>query len=646
MSAGAGDSDIEKLARTLWGEPNRQKSTRDDIRYGTNGSKSVRPKDRTWYDHESNEGGGFVDLYQKAYGEVPSPSASGETAYDYRSPDGALLYQVVRRIPKDFRQRRPDGNGGWVWKMAGVVRVPYRLPELMGADPAVPVFICEGEKDCDALAARGFVTTTNPGGAGKWLPNMSAYLRGRDAIILPDNDQAGDDHALDVAAKLHGIARTVTIHRLPGLPVKGDVSDWLATGGNSDDLTRIVIQQTVPRAEPAESENGQPPEVDPEDPGFDPAATGNVLPFPTDGYIERPRAKPEFPKVGIKIIRYADIEPALDTTDLIEDYLGAGAMSVLYGESNSGKTFFATNIAFHVANGWEWNGRYVERMGVIYCAMEGTHGITNRVTALKVEYGIEDGVPMGIITAPLDLCTSDDDTAALIEAIVAEAKAIEFPTGLIIIDTVARAMAGGNENAPDDMGALVRNGDLIRSATGAHVMWIHHSGKDQARGARGHSSLRAATDTEIEISAENGTRTARVTKQREYECSGEFPFTLKVVEIGQTKRGKTLTSCVVTSEGETAPGKSAPRRRLTGNEKRAFDGLENIVGVSGRIGDAGVPSGYSSVPEKWWRDRFYETALPGDDQSAKQKAFRRAASSLIENRIVGMAAGRVWVIGQ
>jgi hypothetical protein len=252
------ESEIEKLARALWGDPNRGASTRDDIRFGSHGSKSVRPKERTWYDHETNEGGGFVDLYEKVHGHKPEGDATIDTTYDYRASDGSLLYQVVRKIPKKFLQRRPDGAGGWIWKMAGVVRIPYRLPELMRATSDVPVFICEGEKDCDNLAGFGLIATTNPGGAGKWQPNMSPYLRGRDVVILPDNDQAGEDHALDVAAKLHGIARTVTIHRLPGIPEKGDVSDWIRSGGNPASLLMIQGEQVDPPAhpEPEEEING------------------------------------------------------------------------------------------------------------------------------------------------------------------------------------------------------------------------------------------------------------------------------------------------------------------------------------------------------------------------------------------------------
>lgn len=286
MSTSTGESDIENLARKLWGDPSSQHSTRENLRFGQHGSKSVRIKERTWYDHEANEGGGYNDLYFKVHGDLPNADASIAATYDYHAADGSFVYQVVRKIPKKFLQRRPDGAGGWIWKMAGVVRVPYRLPTLMHAPSDVPVFICEGEKDCDALTARGLVATTNPGGAEKWLTSMSPYLRGRDVVILPDNDQAGEDHALDVAAKLHGIARSVTIHRLPGLPEKGDVSDWLAAGGTAADLLSIR-----PSDAPAPLSISTPPSVDdtppPEetDPNYHAAVTADIDRSPVEAVM-------------------------------------------------------------------------------------------------------------------------------------------------------------------------------------------------------------------------------------------------------------------------------------------------------------------------------------------------------------------------
>jgi putative DNA primase/helicase len=130
--------------------------------------------------------------------------------YDYRDANGDLLYQVCRGTTVDgkkkFCQRRPDGNGGWILNLDGVEQVLYRLPELLRADPSVPVYIPEGEKDVDNLIALGLVATCNPGGAGKgrWKPSFSELLRNRTVIVLPDNDETGRAHAERVARSLLG----------------------------------------------------------------------------------------------------------------------------------------------------------------------------------------------------------------------------------------------------------------------------------------------------------------------------------------------------------------------------------------------------------------------------------------------------------
>lgn len=132
---------------------------------------------------------------------------------------------MVRYEPKDFRQRKPDENGGWIWKTGDLKRLPYHLPELAGAEY---VFEVEGEKDVDALRALGLIATCNSGGAGKWTAELSQYFTDRQHItIIPDNDEPGRRHAEQVAAALHGKVASVKILELSGLPEKGDVSDWL-----------------------------------------------------------------------------------------------------------------------------------------------------------------------------------------------------------------------------------------------------------------------------------------------------------------------------------------------------------------------------------------------------------------------------------
>jgi putative DNA primase/helicase len=160
--------------------------------------------------------------------------------YDYRDERGALVYQAVRYDPKRFVQRRPDGHGGWIWDMKGVQRVPYRLPSLLGWSTDEWVFIPEGEKDCDNLDMQGLLATCNVGGAGKWEPQLNKWLAGRKVCALPDNDDPGREHAHKIAGQLLGIAAEVKVLELPGLAIKGDVSDWLKAGGTADQLLALV----------------------------------------------------------------------------------------------------------------------------------------------------------------------------------------------------------------------------------------------------------------------------------------------------------------------------------------------------------------------------------------------------------------------
>ena len=189
MRAGTATIDVtftplmEPVALRLLGEPT-QKHGRER-RYGTRGSLAIDTAKGTWFDHEANEGGGVLDLLKRSGHEPPAdwlrregllngePAQSRKPriveAYSYNDENKLVLFQVVRLDPKDFRQRRPDGLGGWDWKLGGTRRVPYRLPELIKAVAAgQTIYIPEGEKDVESLRAIGLAATTNPGGAKKW----------------------------------------------------------------------------------------------------------------------------------------------------------------------------------------------------------------------------------------------------------------------------------------------------------------------------------------------------------------------------------------------------------------------------------------------------------------------------------------------
>lgn len=170
-------------------------------------------------------------------------------AYDYKDANGNLLFQVVRMDPKDFRQRQPMGTG-WSWHLKGVERVLYQLPEVLKAKE---VLIVEGEKDADTLTSLGFIATTSPMGAKKWRDEYNEYLKGKDIVLLPDNDNEGKEHMTQVAISLNGNAKSLKWIDLPGLPSKGDVSDWVKGYDDKDDASErlaIMIENADPYEPP------------------------------------------------------------------------------------------------------------------------------------------------------------------------------------------------------------------------------------------------------------------------------------------------------------------------------------------------------------------------------------------------------------
>jgi len=183
----------------------------------------------------------FPDAMPRAAAPVAKPPGKIVAVYDYKDEEGRLLYQVVRFDPKDFRQRKLRPDGKWDWSVRDVRRVLYRLPEVINAvEQGKTVLVTEGEQDTDTLAGIGLTATTNAGGAGKWRPEYADHLRNAKVAIIADNDLPGRKHAEQVARSVHGVAADLRIVQLPGLPLKGDVSDWLAMGRTKDELEQLV----------------------------------------------------------------------------------------------------------------------------------------------------------------------------------------------------------------------------------------------------------------------------------------------------------------------------------------------------------------------------------------------------------------------
>lgn len=606
---------MEAVARRLLGEPNKSLSKPTEIRYGTHGSLAIDLKKGVWFDNESKQGGGVLDLIRRERGfqvqealqwmqeEIGLPDERQSQqfiveTYDYRDQENQLVFQVVRYHPKTFRQRRRERGGAWVWNVKGIEPVPYRLPELLDA-PTNDVFVVEGEKDVDRLQRLGLTATCNAGGAGKWHDLLSEHLRGRRVFILADNDAPGRDHAQLVASSVYGKAAEVRIVHLPNLPEKGDVSHWLENGGSVEALQEI--------------------------------AAGTALWSPTTAPSP----------LGTILWENAGTIPAAEW--FVKGLLGNGGMSVVYGEPGTGKSFLALDIAAHVGFGDAWFGRKVEGGPVAYVAAEGGQGVRKRIAALQQEkFTDQRECKFALIPRSLDLLSEEGDLDELLAELERVSGHYAEPFKLIVIDTLSRVMAGGNENYPDDMGRLIMNVDRIRSATSAHVMLIHHTAKDPSLGMRGHGSLRGATDTAILLEKDevNAAISIRVNKQKDGEEGDLATMVLQSIELGSDQDGDVVSSCIVNLTGPQGQGDTRRKRKPNENGQIGLMALEQALAKTGQTTPNHLPDDFrryvpSVVPVSAWRECFYSRkGEKRDNPDTLRKSFQRASDNLQATGII------------
>ena len=238
--------------------------------------------------------------------------------------------------------------------------------------------------------------------------------------------------------------------------------------------------------------------------------------------------------------------------ELVEGLMTIGSSVVVYGDSNSGKTFWALSVATAIATGSDCYGLKTDPGLVIYLASEAPGSIRSRMQAIKKYHGC-DLANLAMVPVPMNFYNGDQDAHDVIELVRAIEKIKGQRVRLIIGDTLARMSAGANENSGEDMGPVMARFDQVATATGAALMIIHHNGKDAAKGARGWSGIRAHIDTEIEVVEKEGIRSVTVTKQRELPSKGEtIYFKLEIIEMGTTKFGSPATTCVAVPDDQAA----------------------------------------------------------------------------------------------
>lgn len=382
--------------------------------------------------------------------------------YDYTDEQGALLFQVVRRDPKDFRQRRPDGAGGWEWSTKGVRRTLYRLPELVGDDADRTVYVVEGEKDANAIAQLGYLATTSPGGAGKWgavAEHAQEVLRGRDVIVIADADDVGRKHALEVADSLRDVARSVVAMQCPA-PHK-DASDLLAAG--------CKLAELEPLATKTEDE---PPPANP--------WMGRVVSCAAEMFTQAPPRR-EW------LLRDRRTQGA--------GVLPLGKVGMLVAEGGAGKTIALVQLALAVASHepTPWLGCYdVPNQGraLLVLGEEDADEVHRRLYNARRSMGAPVPEPGAIVALPLAgvpcaMVESDQHRNPIDAPFLVWLRGYlqdHGPFALVIVDPLSRF--GGVDAETDNAAAtrFVQALESIAVETGATVIVAHHTNK-LARGA-------------------------------------------------------------------------------------------------------------------------------------------------------------------
>ncbi len=719
----------EEIVRILWGEPNAAMSKKGNLRWGSKGARSYQIKEAAWADFEDGEeSGGILKLIKKERGlegaaavrwmeqalkikigddrddrrrgnghatsedyglpeqtgydaapwdegepvspppppPPPAPPKPKNTnpwrvakVYDYVDEAGKLILQTVRKERKSldeggkpdktFMQRRPPREGddpkfirdGWYWKIDGARLVPYCLPEVVAAVKAgIEIFIVEGEKNVDHLRSWGLTATTNPMGAKKWPESFRDYFTDALVTIIPDNDQPGRDHAKMVAKNLTGIARDVRLLNLPDVKEKGDIIDWAEAGNTPDAFDKLV--------ETAEH--------------YDPTLE------------DLPPSK--FDAIWFEQIDRAPIQRHWSIKGLVQQR----GLSVWYGAPGCGKSFLAVDMTLTMALATyeqqqaEWFGyRVLPGTGVVYIGAEGQDDLRIRMQAWRRQRGVASGIRLPFVLFPVavDLLAEgkDSDTVKLVREINIIRQRMMEQRGvnrfITIVDTLQRSMAGGNENAPEVMGATLKHCEAIEKYCESHVGLIHHT---NANGdLRGHSSLRGSADLMVEVKKPldedkqpMGPKFWRVEKNKPGREGAKHHFRLDVIELARDEDGDVIDSMTVSHitgepEGdETGPGAVQPAKKKAGPNlkpahKVAMQALEDALADYGMEAPIrlNLPPYTRVVDMKHFRNNWlrktYET--PEEQNSnAATKQFGRIKQQLAADRLISLDGEIVWAL--
>jgi AAA domain len=340
--------------------------------------------------------------------------------------------------------------------------------------------------------------------------------------------------------------------------------------------------------------------------------------------------------------RFEDIKPSTVPNYLIKGLLPRQGLAVIWGPPKSGKSFVSFDLAMCIALGRDYRGRRVRQGGVIYLAVEGGAGFARRVEAWRRRHLDRHyaAVPFHLLDVPLDLVA---EHAALITAIHEQ---VADPPAAVFVDTLNRALGGGDENSAADMGKLIHAADALHTAFGCLVVLVHHCGINNTR-PRGHTSLAGANDVQISVSKDSaGVITVSVEHMKDGAPGQPFACRLETVEIGLDDEGGAGTSCVVVpADAAAASASKGAGKTVTSNQARFLDILVDatIDAPEPHRTTISIPGGRTAISREWLKMCCISKGWLEEDRNAKSRAkLSEMINTLAGKRLIGCLNLYIW----
>ncbi len=504
-------------------------------------------------------------------------------------------YKTFDAKGKTYKTLRIMADGSRVGKLGDCRIVPYRLFELQQAvTNGKVVYIAEGEKAVDALCSLGVTATTSHAGAGGWNADLNQYFVGANVVVVPDNDLAGWSYATKIVESLLPVVKSIRVTDLGLETPKADAYEFVhQLGGTKEALADKAKNSKV---------------LAHEDVILIPKRLREPVPDPFLTHANEPKLEQQSSTRRKLLVESWDSIKDEPVEWLVESIIPKKAFVALYAPPASWKSFISLDLAEAIATGRDWMGYKIPKKGaVLYICGEGHGGMGARVKACKIQNKSPDGANLYIIRAQLNLRSSPEDFAELLNAINELIAEIDEPLELIILDTLMRMSGGGfNENSSEDMGGFITQAGKLQEIFECALMVIHHSGKDVTKGLRGHSSLLGAVDTELEIqrldsvinSADAsvvGSAILTVSKQKDGADSIQIGIEVVLVEIGTSDLGFEITTSLAIRHNQEIAGSNPKGRKNNAgngeNQRLEMDSLMKVIKAKGSYREVDGTSG-------------------------------------------------------